>query len=157
MERVPDTVFADTVFADELTYWWMVESGILVTGVKPTVDLAVGTHEIILVVRDVADQVSTDTVKVVVHGGFLRGDSNIDGTVDISDGINTLGYLFTGTGEVTCQDAADANDDGEVDISDAIFTLGFLFLGNPATIQTPYPDSGSDTSPDQMGCDSYSP
>jgi len=62
-------------------------------------------------------------------GGFKRGDSNGSGGVDISDAINTLGYLFGGSGTVACLDAADANDDGKTDISDAVATLGFLFLG----------------------------
>jgi hypothetical protein len=60
---------------------------------------------------------------------FVRGDTNDDGEVDISDAVATLGVLFLGQGEVTCNDAADANDDGVVDISDAVATLGVLFLG----------------------------
>ena len=89
----------------------------------------------------------------IAHGSFLRADSNGDGRVDISDAINTLGFLFTGTGKVTCQDAADANDDGTVDISDAISTLGFLFLSTPPTLQAPYPDRGSDPTPDPLDCE----
>ena len=35
-----------------------------------------------------------------------------DGTVEISDAVATLGVLFLGQGEITCDDAADSNDDG---------------------------------------------
>ena len=93
--------------------------------------------------------------QIIGNHPFLRGNSNNDSTVDISDAINTLGYLFTGTGEVTCQDAADTNDDGAVDVSDAIATLGFLFLGNPPEIKLPYPNRGLDPTSDALDFASY--
>jgi hypothetical protein len=141
---------------EPLQFWWLYQGEFLAIGVMPTVPLLPGRYDITLEVRDSADAVGSDVVTVVVFVNFLRGDSNTDGTVDISDAINTLGYLFTGGGRVTCLDAADANDDGTLDISDAIFSLGFLFLGKPTTIPAPYPDRGSDISPDHIGCDSYS-
>ncbi len=61
---------------------------------------------------------------------FLRGDSNVDGAVNISDAVNLLDWLFRGQGSVeACLDAADFNDDGAVDISDPVATLMFLFVG----------------------------
>ena len=68
---------------------------------------------------------------------FLRGDSNGDDRVDISDMIHLLNHLFRG-GPGTCPDIIDVNDDGIIDVSDAIFGLGFLFLGDP---EPPYPGS----------------
>ena len=135
----------------------MLDSEVLAVGIQPAVCLLSGNHLIQLVVRDPADHVSTDEVLVVITGEtlFRRGDSNLDGRVDLSDAVNTLGYLFSSTGNVTCQDAADANDSGDLDISDPIFTLGFLFLGAPTTIPDPYPDRGPDLSPDPIGCDFY--
>ena len=65
-------------------------------------------------------------------GPFSRGDSNGDSAVDISDGIFTLGYLFLGSGDPSCQAAADANGDGSVNISDPTYTLVFLFGGGAA-------------------------
>lgn len=62
-------------------------------------------------------------------GPFQRGDSNGDGSIDISDGVTTLGFLFLGEGRPRCAAAADANRDGSVNISDPSYTLGFLFLG----------------------------
>jgi len=144
---------------DELSYWWMIDDGLLAQGVQSTVQLSPDSYPVTLVVRDPADHVSTDEVLVVVTGNptFIRADSNTDGTVDISDAINTLGFLFTSAGEVTCQDAADANDSGDVDISDAIFTLGFLFFGSPPTLPQPHPNRGPDPTLDAVGCDSYKP
>src|SRR5262245_37361232 len=63
---------------------------------------------------------------------FLRGNSNGDASIDISDALFSLGFLFLGSDSPPCADAADANDDGTIDISDASFTLGYLFLGSAA-------------------------
>ncbi|MBN1441249.1 MAG: hypothetical protein JXA90_01005, partial [Planctomycetes bacterium] len=35
-------------------------------------------------------------VRAQCDPAFLRGDSNRDGSVDLSDGVSTLGYLFLG-------------------------------------------------------------
>jgi hypothetical protein len=61
---------------------------------------------------------------------FVRGDSNDDGTVDISDAIHGLQFLFAG-GEIVCEDATDNNDDGALDIADPIALLARLFGGAP--------------------------
>ena len=78
---------------------------------------------------------------------FVRGDSNFDGLVDISDPILTLGYLFLGEREPDCFDGADANDSGHLNISDAVVTLSELFLGG-ASLPAPYPEPGIDPVPD---------
>lgn len=94
---------------------------------------------------------------LVVYGGreseamFIRGDSNSDGKVDLSDAVATLGYLFLGASWVWCLDAADANDDGEVNITDAIFLLEHLFLGGEA-LPAPYPEAGIDPTADELRC-----
>ncbi len=71
---------------------------------------------------------------------FRRADSNQDGTVDITDPIVTLGFLFLGNPAPGCLDAADSNDDEEVDLSDPVHTLSHLFLGGDAP-----PDPGTST------------
>ncbi|MBI4606364.1 MAG: hypothetical protein HY721_30735, partial [Planctomycetes bacterium] len=84
--------------------------------------------------------------------GFLRGDSNGDRTLDISDALYSLGFLFLGTAPPACADAADANDDGQVDISDASFTLGYLFLGSKEPPAPGPSGAGPDPTPDDLGC-----
>ncbi|HIA27957.1 MAG TPA: hypothetical protein EYN79_07540, partial [Planctomycetes bacterium] len=59
---------------------------------------------------------------------FVRGDSNNDGSVDISDAVSSLDFLF-GDGEIFCEDANDANDDGGIDIADPVAVLSRLFGG----------------------------
>jgi len=90
--------------------------------------------------------------------GFQRGDASSDGTVDISDSIRLLFYLFREDEQLDCLDAGDINDDGQVDISDAIYLLEYLYLDG----QSPPPPGlqcGEDPTPDDLpecataGCD----
>ena len=85
---------------------------------------------------------------------FVRGDSNTDGSIDISDPVKTLGVLFLGDPDPGCDDAMDSNDSGVLDISDGVFTLNFLFAGG-ADIPAPYPDCGKDTTADGLGCGAF--
>jgi hypothetical protein len=79
---------------------------------------------------------------------FVRGDSDANLAVDITDAVHTLNHLFQSGPDPACEDAADSNDDGALDISDGIHTLGFLFLGSTAP---PFPGpevAGFDGTPD---------
>jgi hypothetical protein len=71
----------------------------------------------------------------------IPSDCNLDGVLDISDGICLLGHLFVGgpenlpCGEGTLGDLSnvallDSTGDSNVDISDAVRLFGFLFLGS---------------------------
>jgi hypothetical protein len=60
---------------------------------------------------------------------FVRGDTNGDRDVDVSDVQATLSYLFMGEVEPYCLDAADANDDGLLNVADPVATLNGLFQG----------------------------
>ncbi len=91
------------------------------------------------------------------EAAFLRGNSNGDGAVDISDAVYTLTFLFNAGSSPGCADAADANDDGNVDMSDAISTLGFLYLGQDPP-PAPGPGvPGTDPTPDGLACDGATP
>lgn len=95
---------------------------------------------------------------------FVRGDANADGSVDLSDAIWTLHYLFIGGPPLVCLDAADAGDSGSLDISDPIWILAWIFLGGPAP-PSPSPsalkylleDCGTDPTPDALGCAAFPP
>lgn len=82
---------------------------------------------------------------------FVRGDANDDGSIDITDGVFTLNWLFAGGADPGCLSAADANDNGQVDLSDAVYTLGFLFMGGRAP-PAPFPGCGPDSTADGLGC-----
>lgn len=92
--------------------------------------------------------------------GFVRGDANGDGLVDIADALHTLGFLFAAGPETGCRDAADANDDGRIDTSDTVYTIDFLFRDGPPP-PPPFPQIGFDPTPDpyapggDLGCEAY--
>jgi hypothetical protein len=82
---------------------------------------------------------------------FVRGETNGDARVDISDAQRILNFLFLGGAEPTCFDAADVNDDGRLDLSDPTRLLGYLFLGDDP-LPAPFPEAGVDPSADGLGC-----
>ncbi|MEM7166573.1 MAG: hypothetical protein AAF581_13990 [Planctomycetota bacterium] len=87
-------------------------------------------------------------------GDFVRGDANSDGTVDISDPIAELAYLFSGANNL-CLDALDANDDGVVDVADPVFQLAYQF-GSGAAPAAPFSSCGADATPDALNCAAFS-
>jgi hypothetical protein len=83
---------------------------------------------------------------------FLRGDSNLDGQVNLADAIRTLEFLFAAGEWLSCPDAADADDSGSIVITDPIFTLAFLFAsGSPPPPPGPIA-CGLDETPDALEC-----
>jgi len=114
-----DTILSPDAVATAVTF---TEEGIYTYRATVSDGLAVDTAEVTVLVVRVDPTI------------FIRGDSNDDGKVDISDGIRTLSFLFVGGegSEIRCQDAADANDSGTLDLSDGIFTFNYLFAGNAA-------------------------
>ncbi len=90
---------------------------------------------------------------------FHRGDSNTDGTVDISDAVAVLGYLFLGGSPLRCLEAANANDDTYIDLSDGIYILNFLFTGGPVPPSPGAPPNPCGQDPGRAeashGCQAY--
>ncbi len=93
---------------------------------------------------------------------FIRGDVNADGSVDISDAICIIYYLFGPPSDpckqkvARCRDAADANDDGTIDSSDAIRVLNRLFFAG-APLPPPFTACGYDESEDELRCSFCAP
>ena len=63
---------------------------------------------------------------------MVRGDSNLNYKVDMTDALMINNWLFSGGPAPPCLNQADANDDGRVDVSDSTFILNWLFMGGPA-------------------------
>jgi hypothetical protein len=105
-----------------------------------------------MVEGEIIDQTLIERYTTTCPGvSFLRGDSNGDGKVDLSDAVATLSHLFLGGAAPACFDAADADDGGTLVITDAIFLLGALFLGTKE-IPAPFPDCGTDPTFDKLEC-----
>ncbi len=82
---------------------------------------------------------------------FMRGDSDGNGHVQLTDTIFLLLFLFQGGPLPGCLDAADGNDSSTLDLADAIFVLTHLFRGGPV-IPAPFPDCGTDPTVDILSC-----
>lgn len=82
---------------------------------------------------------------------FIRGDANMDSTLNVADVLSQLEYLHQSAQSV-CHDANDSNDDGILDISDPIYLLLFLFDNGQSP---PAPTFNCDTDPgpaDSLDC-----
>ncbi|MEM7235949.1 MAG: hypothetical protein AAF517_27525, partial [Planctomycetota bacterium] len=60
---------------------------------------------------------------------FLRGDTDGNGSIDISDGIRALGCFFLFDCLQPCDAAVDVDDSGSKNVTDGIYIFNFLFLG----------------------------
>ncbi|MCZ6794518.1 MAG: multiheme c-type cytochrome [Planctomycetota bacterium] len=95
------------------------------------------------------------------EASFHRGDANQDASLDLSDPICILNYLFLGEGACatpSCLDALDADDTEEVNVTDAVYLFLYLFLGGQE-VPPPFNSCGPDLprgEPQLLGCESYS-
>jgi hypothetical protein len=83
------------------------------------------------------------------QGEFIRGDSDGNGEIDITDGIFVLLYAFTGRTSTNCEDALDADDSGRIDATDALRVLRYVFSSGPAP-EEPYPVPDADPTLDEL-------
>jgi len=98
--------------------------------------------------------IDSDTIVVTRGSGspaFGRGDADGDGSLNLTDAVRILGYLYQG-GTLPCPDAADADDNGRLEITDPIRILSFLFLGGDA-LPPPFGATGPDPTPDDLDCE----
>ncbi len=61
------------------------------------------------------------------------GNANGDASVNISDAVYIINYVFVGTGlpPVPILGCGDANGDGDVTVSDAVYLINYAFQGGP--------------------------
>jgi transcriptional regulator with XRE-family HTH domain len=82
---------------------------------------------------------------------FIRGDTNIDLSVDLSDSIVLLRHLFLAD-VMNCEDSGDADDSGLLTVADALIILEHVILGSgpPEIFLGGEPDF--DATPDGLDC-----
>jgi hypothetical protein len=82
--------------------------------------------------------------------GFRRADTDLSGTINATDGVQILLFLFGGA-PLACEDAADVDDDGRLTLTDAVRVFDYLFRrGAPPA--APFPEIGPDPTPDAIEC-----
>ena len=79
-----------------------------------------------------ADRWSNETWSFYTGKGFLRGDANGDGVINIADVVYLINYLFIGGPAPVPLAAGDANCDGVVSSADVVYLINYLFIGGPA-------------------------
>ncbi len=80
---------------------------------------------------------------------FIRGDADADDSVELTDAIRILNFLFRSGPPPRCMDAADVDDRGRVDLTSAVSLLNFLFLGGSLP-SVPFPNLGLDPTEDAL-------
>lgn len=110
--------------------------------VADDVDIAMGTS-LDSNGNDVPDECET----------FIRGDSNSDGLVNVSDPVNLLEVLFL-SGVASCMMASDADAGGTIDLPDVFLLIDYLFLAG-APPSAPFPICDLDPSPSSLDCDDF--
>ncbi|HVR75320.1 MAG TPA: S8 family serine peptidase [Planctomycetota bacterium] len=63
------------------------------------------------------------------RGRFVRGNCNSDASLNLSDAIFLLGFLFSGGSEPACLQACDMDGSGALNLTDAVYILEYLFRG----------------------------
>lgn len=88
---------------------------------------------------------------------FIRGDVDADGTMNITDPIVLLRYLFQSGTEPSCLVAADVDASGDLNVADALYALNYLFARGPHP-GAPFPTCGVNPEPETtLGCEDYAP
>lgn len=82
-------------------------------------------------------------------GELLRGDFDYGDTVDFSDAVLILRYLFEGGAPPYCFPVADANEDQRINVADALYLLNYLFVGGPRLSKLSVLDRGQCSSPNE--------
>jgi hypothetical protein len=73
-----------------------------------------------------------DDVAIAGIVDFTAGDANRDRTINISDAVYLIAFIFSGGPAPTPSVAGDANCDSAVNISDAVFLIAYIFGGGSA-------------------------
>ena len=62
---------------------------------------------------------------------YICGDCNADGTVNITDVVYLISYIFACGPPPDPLEAGDANCDGTVNVTDAVYLIQYIFAGGP--------------------------
>ena len=60
---------------------------------------------------------------------FLCGDANSDSSVNVSDAVYIINYVFSGGNPPDPLVSGDANCDSSVNVSDAVYIINYVFVG----------------------------
>ncbi len=74
---------------------------------------------------------------LITCNACLCGDANNTGSINISDAVFIINYIFAGGAAPALPCLGDANGTGSINISDAVYVINFIFGGGPAPFCAP--------------------
>jgi FG-GAP-like repeat/Dockerin type I domain len=63
--------------------------------------------------------------------GFIKGDANLDGDINIGDPVFLINYLYHSGPAPFVEEVADANNDSSIEIGDAVSLINYIFKDGP--------------------------
>ncbi len=90
-----------------------------------------GNYDVSVQTKDYWDIQPTGSTPLVVQA-YLCGDANDTGTLNISDAVFIINYIFGGGAAPSPEISGDSNCTGSVNISDAVYLINFIFGGGTA-------------------------
>ncbi len=84
---------------------------------------------------DVQDQIGAEAQKLLtieVITGWLCGDADGSGAVDIDDAVYVISYIFSGGPAPNPLESGDVDCSGIIDIDDVVYLITYIFSGGPA-------------------------
>jgi hypothetical protein len=136
--------------ASESSEWFDLDSysGTAPSDITITVDISgIGSgyylDSIELSSIDAANSPHFVRVTLELNQAYLCGDANGDGSVNVSDAVYIINYVFIGGNPPEPQASGEVNCDGSVNVSDAVWIINYVFIGGNAPC-----DVDGDTEPD---------
>lgn len=80
----------------------------------------------------VPEPLAVQTIENMIPPSFIPGDANGDGTVNVTDVVYLISYIFSAGPTPVPLEAADANCDGLINISDVVYLVAYIFGGGSA-------------------------
>lgn len=74
-----------------------------------------------------ADHNGLMVLKAISKADYLCGDINADGTVNVTDAVNLMNYIFTDGHVPEPMERAELNCDNEISVSDIVYLINYIF------------------------------
>ncbi|MBD3218241.1 MAG: choice-of-anchor D domain-containing protein, partial [candidate division Zixibacteria bacterium] len=95
-----------------------------------------GTFTIKARARDIYDATGPWSDDYLFDVTYMCGDVTDDLTVNVSDAVYIINFVFIGGDPPVPYEAGDANCDGNVNVSDAVHVINYVFIGGNAPCDT---------------------
>lgn len=81
---------------------------------------------------NVQDEAGGSTSRAYSFKVYLNGDADGSDTIDVSDAVYIIAYIFSGGPAPVPTGKGDTDCSNSIDISDAVFLISYIFSGGPA-------------------------